>query len=293
MNEELQSTNEEYRVEGSVAAATISHRVNAERIVLIGWIRALLLQIAHPLIAAGVREHSSFRGSAGASFRRLRQTVDAMLAITFGTSTERAQSLDDIRVVHRRVHGRLSEPCGVFPAGTRYSAEDSELLVWVHATLVESILLVYEMLVAPLSPAERDRYCADGADVAVELGARADAVPRSWSTVRAYVADGCTGRTAVGTDARALATVLLSPIRFPVARHILTPMLSLIAAGLLPVRVRQQYGIAWSRRRARRFTRLMQLIRVMRRAAPARLALWRCARSAACCTENWSRRRAN
>jgi uncharacterized protein (DUF2236 family) len=266
-----------------VAAASVSHRINAERIVLIGWLRALLLQIAHPLIAAGVREHSSFRASTAASISRLRQTIHAMLAITFGTRREREQSLEGIRAIHRRVHGRLSARCGPFPAGTPYSAEYSDLLVWVHATLVESIVLVYDALVEPLSPYERDRYCADSADVAVELGARPDAVPRTWRDLRAYLEAGyAAGIVTVGADARALAAVLLSPVRIPFAGRVVASMLTLLATGLLPSAVRRQYRLAWNRRRARRFNRLLSLLRVMRRFTPARIALWRCARSAAC-----------
>ena len=267
-----------------MTATAISYRVNAERIVLVGWLRALLLQIAHPLIAAGVTEHSSFRASTGASVARLRQTIAAMLAITFGAPAEREEALDGIRAIHRRVHGRLSERAGVFPAGTRYSAEESALLVWVHATLVESILLVYETLVEPLSPAERDRYCADSADVAVELGANADAVPRSWNALQACLERGyASGRVVVGGDARALALVLLSPVRFPIARHIVTSILSLLAGGLLAAGLRQEYGIPWDRVCDRRFHRLMELLRLIRRFAPARIALWKCARSTVCC----------
>ena len=265
-----------------MGAAATSYRVNAERVVLLGWLRALLLHIAHPLIAAGVREHSSFRASTAASFARLRQTVAAMLAITFGAAEEREQSLAGIRSIHQRVHGRLSQSCGIFPAGTPYSAEDSELLVWVHATLVESILLVYEELVEPLSPAERDGYCRDSADVAVELGARTDAVPRSWNALRAYIEDGYdSGRVVVGPDAQTLASVLLSPVRLPVAHRIVTSTLSLLAGGLLPSTVRRQYGMEWDRHCARRFRRIMQLLRLARRVAPIRVAHWKCARSAA------------
>ena len=123
-------------------ASDISRRINAERLLLIAWLRAMLLQFAHPLIAAGVTEHSTFRGSTAAAFTRLRQTVGAMLSLTFGTDAERQASLDVIRAIHRRVNGTLTTGCGCIPAGTRYSAEDPALLTWVHATLVESMVLV-------------------------------------------------------------------------------------------------------------------------------------------------------
>src|SRR5919108_1604147 len=96
----------------------ISVRVNAERLVLLGWTRAILLQLAHPLIAAGVYDHSSFRATPWAAASRLHSTIRAMLALSFGTDAEREHALHGIRAIHTRVHGHLTETVGVFPAGT-------------------------------------------------------------------------------------------------------------------------------------------------------------------------------
>src|SRR5688500_9884495 len=101
---------------------TISHRINAERIVLPGWSRAILLQLAHPLVAAGVAEHSTFRGGPLTAAVRLHHTVRAMLALTFGDEATREAALEGIRAIHRRVHGRLPVAAGRFPEGTPYSA---------------------------------------------------------------------------------------------------------------------------------------------------------------------------
>ena len=261
-------------------APGVSQRINAERLLLVAWLRALLLQLAHPLIAAGVAEHSTFRGSTAASFSRLHQTVGAMLAITFGTHAERERALDGIRAIHRRVHGTLASPCGTFAAGTPYSAEDSDLLIWVHATLVESIVLVYEQLVHPLAPSDCDRYCADSADVAVELGARADHVPRTWAALRAYIEDRhASGHIAVGPQALGLAAALVAPFRSRLGNRVFAPMVSLLASGQLPPSVRVQYGFGWDRRRAGRYAGMMTLLRLARRLTPSRLALWKSARS--------------
>src|SRR5689334_8440880 len=107
---------------------SVARRVNAERLVVLGWSRAILLQLAHPLIAAGVYEHSTFRASPVAALSRLHHTVGAMLALTFRDEAERARALDGVRAIHARVNGTLKEPVGRFPAGTRYSAEDPELV---------------------------------------------------------------------------------------------------------------------------------------------------------------------
>src|SRR5688500_1347692 len=102
----------------------ISRRVNAERIVVLSWSRAILLQLAHPLVAAGVAEHSSFRHGRLTAAKRLHQTIRAMLALTFGDDRARTRALEGIRGIHRRVHGQLSTAVGIFPEGAPYSAED-------------------------------------------------------------------------------------------------------------------------------------------------------------------------
>ena len=261
-------------------ASDVSRRINAERLLLIAWVRAILLQFAHPLIGAAVADHSTFRVSGPAASTRLRQTLDAMLALTFGTEAERDAAVEDIRAIHRRVHGVLAEPCGRFPAGTRYSAEDSALLTWVHATLVESMVLTYEQLIAPLTAAERDRYCDDAAELAVALGASPPDVPRSWSELRAHIDDRyALGEIAVGQQALALSAALLSPFRRWPVRRLAAALLSLIAAGQLPSRLRIRYGFRWSRRRARRFRRTLFMLRVLRRVLPERIAWWKRARA--------------
>lgn len=251
------------------AASNISCRINAERLMLVAWLRAILLQLAHPLIAAGVADHSSFRGGATTAIVRLHHTVSAMLALTFGNANERERALDAIRAIHRRVNGTLRVECGPFAAGTRYSAEDPALLVWVHATLVDSIVLVYEKLVAPVTADERDRFCADSADVAVALGAPPDLPPRSWSALRTYMDEQyASGQIVVSSEARRLASSVL-----------MLPGSTLIAAGLLPAAMRRQYGLPWDDGRERRFRVLMKLFGAARRLMPTRLAHWKAARS--------------
>jgi len=150
---------------------SITWRINAERIVLLGWARAILLQLAHPLVAAGVFDHSGFRGTPYAAASRLYHTVHAMLSLTFGDEAARQRTIDGIRAIHRRVNGILPEAVGPYEAGTRYSAEDPSLVLWVHATLIESVLMVYEKLVAPLTEAERDEYCQEAFPIALALAA--------------------------------------------------------------------------------------------------------------------------
>jgi uncharacterized protein (DUF2236 family) len=264
-------------------SSDVSFRINAERVLIIAWLRAILLQLAHPLIAAGVAEHSTFRGGSTSALFRLHQTIRAMLAISFGTPAQRQAAIDGIRAIHRRVRGRLPDACGPFAAGTQYSAEDSDLLLWVLATLIDSILLVYEQLVAPLTPDERDRYCAESADVAVALGADAKTTPRSWERLRVYIEQRyASGEIVVGARARALAASLVTPFTGSVGRLAATPILSLVAAGPLPPGIRSQYGFAWNPARQRRYLRLIDLFCAARSILPRRITWWKAARSLDC-----------
>ncbi len=252
----------------------VSRRINAERLVMFGWSRAILLQLAHPLVAAGVTEHSSFRGGGISAILRLHHTIRVMLALVFGDESARRAALDGIRTIHRRVNGRLPAAAGIFPARTPYSAEDPDLVLWVHATLLESIPMVYELLVQPLSNTERDAYCAEGAATAIELGARTDQVPRTWGENAAYVERmSRSGAIAVGAQARELAALVVSP---PFGRLAAPAAWTnrLITVGLLPEEIRRQFGFVWSKRSARRMRRVAALVRSVRHVTPKALALW-------------------
>jgi uncharacterized protein (DUF2236 family) len=252
----------------------VAWRVNAERVVLAGWTRAILLQVAHPLIAAGVVRHSSFRDNPVSSARRLHHTVRAMLGLTFGDPATHARVIGDIRAIHRRVRGQLNEAVGVFPAGAFYSAEDPALVLWVHATLLESVLLAYDGLVEPIGDGDRDAYCREASGVAVELGARPADVPLDWLSLERYLAERRqSGEIVVGPDARAVAALLLcgrfSTLLGPVAWANRT-----LTAGWLPPDLRAQYGLEWSDAHDRHFSRVIAMVRGVRRGLPDAVALW-------------------
>jgi uncharacterized protein (DUF2236 family) len=260
-------------------AGSVSWKVNREIVVIAGWGRAILLQLAHPLIAAGVADHSSFRGSLGSGFKRLTSTVGAMLSLTFGTDEEAISTAAAINCIHDRVSGRLREPAGVLGAGERYSAHDGELSRWVHATLLESIPLVYEQLVGPLTTEERDRYCAEAAIIEPLFDIPEGLLPRDSAQLDAYVRETLHGgRIAVSGTSRALARAIL----FPPGWRLLWPAfrpLQLITIGLLPPAIREGYGFGWTARDARALTRWTAALRLLRRATPAFVREWPAARS--------------
>jgi uncharacterized protein (DUF2236 family) len=202
-----------------------------------------------------------------------------MLALSFGTDAEREQALHGIRTIHTRVHGHLTQTVGLFPAGTRYSAEDPALVLWVHLTLLESIPLAYEQFIGPVTPDERDAYCAESAWVPIALGARPGEVPVTWGHASDQIAQmERSGILAVGDQARELAAAVLAPR----AARFIPPVASWnrrVSIGLLPDAIRQQYGLQWSDEQQRRFERAVRRIHKLRRALPDFIALWPEARS--------------
>jgi uncharacterized protein (DUF2236 family) len=252
----------------------VADRVNAERLVVLGWSRAILLQFAHPLVAAGVAEHSSFRAGRATAVVRLHHTIRAMLALTFGDVAARQAAVDGIRAIHRRVHGRLPVAAGIFPAGTPYSAEDPALVLWVHATLMESIPLVYDLIVAPLSRADRDAYCEEAAPLAIDLGVPPGDVPRTWDATLEYLhRTYASGAIAVSAQARELAATVLSP---PFG-WLIAPLATanrLVTVGLLPEALRAQYGFEWDARRDTRLASTLRRLRALRHMLPRRVAWW-------------------
>ena len=118
---------------------------------------AVLLQVAHPLVAAGVAEHSDYRQDL---WQRLGRTLRALYLITFGTEAEAERAGAGVQAVHAHVWGRTRTQLGSFPPGTPYAADDPELMLWVHATLVEASLSAYQRFEHALSSTSRSSTTA-------------------------------------------------------------------------------------------------------------------------------------
>jgi uncharacterized protein (DUF2236 family) len=240
---------------------SISWQVNREMIVVAGWVRAILLLLAHPAVAAGVDQHSSFRGSLRSSLRRLRSTVGAMLAIAFGDSEQKIAAAAGINAIHDRIRGQVAP-------GETYSAHDPDLQKWVHATLLESIPLTYQVLVGPLSRRDRDRYCAEAAIMEPLLGMPAGCLPRDSDQLDTYLREMlASGRLVVTGTSRVLARAVLYPPHWYLAWPAFRAM-QLLTIGLLPPAIRDAYGFEWRDRDARALQRWTTALRMLRRVLP-------------------------
>lgn len=196
--------------------------------------RALLLQIAHPSVAAGVAEHSDFRAD---PWRRLDGTLRSYLRIVYGSTPVARAEIRRLNALHRGIRG----------AG--YAARDPDLSLWVHATLVDSTLAAYEAWLEPLDPAEAARFYAEMRPIGAAFGVPDDANPPHLDAFRDYLAAMLTpdGPVHVSATARELAeTILHPPLPGPFA---VLPVPSVVydwtlwpALDLLPATVRAEYG---------------------------------------------------
>ena len=217
-------------------------RVHREAVLLLGGGRALLLQIAHPLVAAGVADHSDFRAD---PFGRLRRTLDAMLAIVFGDRDTALAWAERVRATHGRVRGRLEKAAGPFPAGTPYDATDPALLLWVHATLIDTALRVHRDFFGPLDSRTLVRYYEETKCVAAILGVPESGIPTTFEAFDAYIRNMLSAETITVTDtARDLASAVLRP-PVPLISGPAGKALSFLTVAMLPDRLRRGYGLAW------------------------------------------------
>jgi len=243
--------------------SSIFWRVNRELVIALAGPRAVLMQIAHPLVAAGVAEHSRFRKG---RFARLYRTAMAAAAITFCPEDVARRAIGSINRKHLKVHGFLREPAGMFAAGTPYDANDPELKLWVLNTITESTLLVYDLFVAPLSRSEREAYYRESLIGAKLFDVPERIIPPTYGDFRAYM-DKMLGSDAivVSKDAREIAGALFS--KSPTGATLYAA--SAVGIGLLPPRLQREFEFRWSPRREKWLQRTARLHSRVRQHVPS------------------------
>jgi uncharacterized protein (DUF2236 family) len=253
-----------------------SWRINGERVVVLGWPSAILMQFAHPLIAQGVADHSSFQQGRLAPLSRLHGTIRAMLDMTFGDELAARAAANRINRIHDRVNGTLPHAVGAFPAGTPYSAHNPHLLAWVQLTLLDTMPRAYELLVGPLRESEKDAYCLEARPGARMLGIPDSFVPATYHDVSEAVAAALgDGSLVVADTARALARDILRPaIPAPWPAHSIH---RLVTIGLLSPALRRAYDVSWSVRDDEQLEKWSARLRRLSSHAPAFVRRWRAA----------------
>lgn len=233
-------------------------RVNREIVLLAAGGRALLMQLAHPKVAAGVAQHSDFQVD---PFARLHRTMEAMWSIVFDKEPQARASLERVARVHARVHGQVDLGEGFF-AGARYDANDQDLLLWVHATLIDSALVGYDRFVAPLSLAEKRSYYDDSKQLARLFGIDEELIPGALNKFELYMQSMIAGDAIrVGPTGRKLGRDVL--YARPWLFRMFGPLFRFVTAGLLPEKLRAGYGLEWSARREKLLAGFLKTVRAI------------------------------
>ena len=223
------------RDEGLFGPGSVTWRVHASPAMLIGGMRALIIQALHPLAMAGVFQHSDFRER---PMFRLRRTAEYVATTTFGDTATAEAAGARVRHIHQFIRG--TDPV----TGREYSARDPETLLWVHCVEVHSFLAGYKAYGGRISDADQDRYFAESARTAALVGIEPADVPPTRADMRAYfeamLPQLCVSRAA----SEAIRFVATPPITRDLLAYAAPLRVSATAAvALVPRHLRRMAGI--------------------------------------------------
>jgi uncharacterized protein (DUF2236 family) len=246
---------------GFFGPGSVSWQVHREVTVLFGGARAVLMQAAHPLVIAGASHTGFYERN---PWRRLQRTLQLTYAVTFGTRAEAVAAAERINEVHERVKG-VDEVTGL-----DYDALDPDLLLYVHACLIESALLFERLTIGRLDAAGRQRFHEEQMLVAELLRLPRDRIPPTVSELRAYLREvESSGLLRMSDAARTVAGLFHHPPREAEWRPVLRGV-SRLAFGTLPPVMRELYGVRMTPRRRVAMSGVFATLRRMHLILPPR-----------------------
>ena len=223
------------RIDGLFGPQSVTWRVHGDvTTMMVGGVAALLLQMLHPAVLAGVWDHSNFRED---MLGRLRRTARFIALTSYGGRDEAEAAIDRVRNIHHQVSGTL-------PDGTPYTADDPALLAWVHVTEASCFLQAWIRYGEPgMSAADQDRYYAEVGAIAEALGA--EPVPRSRAEAASLIA---TMRPTLAVDERTreVAHLLLTQRAPKLSAAPIQAITFQAAIDLLPAWARTMHGLSSS-----------------------------------------------
>jgi len=231
---------------GFYGPGSMMWRINREAVLLGAGPTALLLQIAHPLVAEGVAHHSTFEVD---PFKRLHGTITTTMDLVFGDGRAAERAVRKLNGVHSSIRGAVADKEARSIAGS-YRALDPELLLWVQTTLIVTSVRGYHRWVAPLSRNELEQFWQEARSVGVRLGVPLSLSPSDWGSLADYWRRMLRpdGPIHVTPTARRLAPLIVRP-PLPMVPGAAVDLLALPGLSLLPKRLRQEFGIDWDSRR--------------------------------------------
>lgn len=253
-------------VEGIFGPASLTWRIDREAVIFLGAGRALLLQLAHPWVAAAIAEHSrTFADPIG----RFHRTFDVVFTMVFGSLDQALAAAQHLHQRHATIVGRLPEAVGPFDQGSLYCANEVSALRWVHATLVETALMAHDLVLPALTPDERERYWVESRLFGALFGLTPADLPADWASFVAYnEAMVQSDILSVSAAARDVAGQIFSgggtwlrPPRWYQA----------LSVRMLPERLRMEFGFCFDEHERSAADRALAWIRRVYPTLPARL----------------------
>lgn len=253
-------------VEGIFGPASVTWRIDREAVLFLGAGRALLLQLAHPWVAAAIAEHSRTLLDPVGRFHR---TFELMFTMVFGSRDGALTAAQRLYRRHTMISGVLPETVGPFAGGSSYRANDVAALRWVHATLVETSAMAYGLVLPPLSVEERERYWAESRLFAGLFGLKRSDLPADWAAFADYNAAMAQSDILTVSDAaRELAGQIFAGAR----RWLRPPRWYLaLSVGMLPERLRAGFGFDVNERDRKAADRALVWLRRVYPHLPSRL----------------------
>jgi uncharacterized protein (DUF2236 family) len=219
---------------GLFGPGSASWQVLREASVMVGGVRALLMHSAHPLVVAGARQTNMYTRD---PWRRLERTLRQTFTVVFGTRAEALAASKRIDDIHGAIKG--TDPV----TGLPYDARDPELLLWVHACLVQSFLLFERLTVGRLDDPGRQAFHQEQMLSAELLRLPRECIPATVAGLDAYVEEVVASGVLRLTDgARTVAELVLDPPE-QVPRRWLWRVVSFLAFATLPPPLRELYDV--------------------------------------------------
>lgn len=246
--------------EGLFGPDSVTWRVGRELLLMGAGGRALVLQLANPVVAEGVEGNSNFKKR---MIQRARRTFVVMFAILFGDLDRALKAGERAHGLHRVVRGTISARTCPDRAGEVFFANDPENLRWVMATLLDSSVLIYEQVVGPLSLAEKDRYTDEYRRLGAAMGMPPELLPDRWADFQAYWDRMVREELYVGETMKELCDILFNS---PLTAGRLDEILTL---GMLPPSLVPAVDYPWDDRARRRHAAVMRSLRAVVPRLPA------------------------
>lgn len=218
--------------EGFFGPGSVMWRVNRENTLFLVGVSSILLQVGHPMVSAAGVEHSNFDEDLVGRFER---TFDIVDTIVFGDVETAVEAAIIVRRMHEAVMGELPHDAGRFETGEDYYANRPDLLLWVHATLIDQSLVGYETYVGDLTEQERERYYEQSQIFGQLMGVPANAYPETLAEFYDYYEQAVEDNIAIGEAGNDVVGTLFDQLG-PLA-----PVARLLGAGTMPEGARAEF----------------------------------------------------